>query len=147
MHGVAPLELDEDRIHAVVSAMPRADTEVIRSLGRSVVLLAPGGEAAARAALDAAAASGSAPPVVVGDADAWASSWSLAATIRELAVVVVHGGASEYRALVRERELPPLLDDGVRQCWVARPGEQVVRAAWPTPSTTTETAPQTNNTH
>ena len=144
---VAPLELEVGRIHAVVSAMPRADAEVIRALGHSVLLLAPGGEPAARAALDAAAASASAPPVLVGDADAWASSWGLAASIRELAVVVVHGGPSEYRVLARERVLPPLLDDGVGQCWVARPGEPVIRAEWPTPSTTTETAPQTNNTH
>jgi S-DNA-T family DNA segregation ATPase FtsK/SpoIIIE len=144
---VASLELEEGRIHAVVSATPRSDAEVIRALGNSVLLLAPGGEAAARAALDAAAASGGAPPVLVGDADAWASSWGLAASVRELAVVVVHGGANEYRALIRERVLPPLLDDAVRQCWVVRPGEQVVRAEWPMPSTTTETAPQTNNAH
>ena len=57
------------------------------------------------------------PTVFVGDADAWAANWALAARIREEAVIVVHGGAYEYRALIRDRALPPLLDEGSGQCW------------------------------
>jgi S-DNA-T family DNA segregation ATPase FtsK/SpoIIIE len=144
---VTGLDFGEAGSHAVVSAMPRADAETIRMLGHRAILLAPGAETAARAALDIAAGSGQAAPILVGDADAWASSWAVAATIREQSVIVVHGGAAEYRALVRDRTLPPILDDAVRQCWVARPGEPAARAEWPAPSTTTETALQTNNTH
>ena len=56
----------------------------------------------------------SAPTVFVGDADAWAANWALVARIREHAVIVVYGGAHEYRALIRHRALPPLLDAGER---------------------------------
>jgi S-DNA-T family DNA segregation ATPase FtsK/SpoIIIE len=129
--AVPQLRLVAGRVHAVSSARPRADADALLSLGHAVLLLAPGGEVAARTAIDAAAARGESPPVLVGDADAWAASWSLAASIREEAVVVVHGGAAEYRALVRDRALPPLLDDGVRQCWVVRPAESPGRGEWP----------------
>ncbi|MDQ0895555.1 FtsK/SpoIIIE domain-containing protein [Agromyces ramosus] len=129
---VPRLELVAGRVHAVASARPRADADTLRSLGHAPVLLAPGGEAAARLALESSAACGEPALVLVGDADAWASNWSVAAAIREDAVVVVHGGAAEYRALVRDRTLPPLLDDGgLRQCWVVHPGEPPGRALWP----------------
>ena len=144
---VPELDLGGSGIHAVVSAMPRADAETLRRRGHRVLLLQPGPETVARAEVDTAVRSGQAAPILIGDADAWASSWALAATIREQSVVIVHGGSAEYRALVRDRALPPILDDGVRQCWVARAGEPVTRARWPVPSTTTETAPETNNTH
>lgn len=128
---VPQLELRAGPVHAVVSARPRADAGALRSLGHAVLLLAPGGEAAARLAVDTAATRGEPAPVVVGDVEGWASNWSLAASIREDAVVVVHGGAAEYRALVRDRMLPPLLDDGLGQCWVVRPGQAPGRAVWP----------------
>lgn len=129
--AVPRLELDAGRLHAVSSARPRADADAVRSLGHAVLLLVPGGEGAARLAIETAAALRESPPVLVGDADAWAASWSLWASIREEAVVVVHGRAAEYRALVRDQQLPPLLDDGVRQCWVVRPDESPGRAEWP----------------
>ena len=125
------LEFTVGRLHAVASATPRADAEAITALGHPTLVLAPGGETAARVALASAAAHGEPPPVLVGDTDAWASSWGLVASIREDAVVVVHGGAAEYRSLMRDRALPPLLDDGVRQCWVTPPGEGTFRAGWP----------------
>ena len=78
------------------------------------------------------------PTVFVGDADAWAANWALAARIREEAVIVVHGGAHEYRALIRDRALPPLLDEGTGQCWVSSGGVPA-RRGWP-PIVTTESA-------
>ena len=54
------------------------------------------------------------PTVFVGDADAWAANWALAARIREEAVIVVHGGPREYRALEQGSRAPPLLDDAER---------------------------------
>ena len=59
--------------------------------------------------------------IVVGDADAWAANWSIAALVREEATIVVHGGPREYRTLASGPALPPLLDDAATQCWVIDP--------------------------
>ncbi|PWC03164.1 hypothetical protein DCE94_12930 [Agromyces badenianii] len=127
--AVPELELHPDRLYAIAAAAPRAAAAVVAALGRSPLLLTAGGEAVVRAAL--AAHPGDAPPVIVGDGEAWAASWGLVAQLREDAALVVHGGAAEYRALVRTRELPPLLDEGARQCWVVEPAAPVRRATWP----------------
>lgn len=68
--------------------------------------------------------------IVVGDAETWSANWSLAALARRRAVVVIHGASTEYRALVREAGLPPLLDDHRAQCWELRPEQPPVRRAW-----------------
>ncbi len=56
----------------------------------------------------------------IGDVDAWAANWALAAVVREEAEIVVHGGQREYRVFARPSTLPPLLDDPMEQCWVIR---------------------------
>ena len=71
------------------------------------------------------------PRVVIGDADAWMANWALAGVMREDATVIVHGGPREYRVLVRDATLPPLLDDPVAQCWVLGPGGPPRRSPWP----------------
>ena len=128
---VPTLRLRQDLPYAVAAATPRAAAAVITEAGRTAILLVPGGEPAVRAAV--AAHPLEAPPVIVGDAESWAASWSLAAALREEAALVVHGGAAESRALVRSRELPPLLDAGAGQCWILEPGQGVGRAIWPRP--------------
>ncbi|MGW9631592.1 FtsK/SpoIIIE domain-containing protein [Agromyces sp. NPDC055520] len=122
------LELHPGRMYAVVSTAPRAAVAAINGIGRPALLLSAGGETAVRAAVAGLGDDGS-PPVIVGDGEAWAASWSLQASIREDAVLVVHGGQTEYRAIVRGRELPPLLDDA-GQCWVIEPGDEPQRAIW-----------------
>ncbi|WP_157002498.1 FtsK/SpoIIIE domain-containing protein [Agromyces laixinhei] len=126
---VLPLELRPDTPYTVVTTAPRAAAATIAAAGRAPILLTAGGEVAVRAAL-AASSPDAPPPVIVGDGDAWASSWSLSATLREDAVTVVHGSLIEFRSLVRTRELPPLLDD-TSQCWVIHPVTGVQRAIWP----------------
>lgn len=128
--AVPPLELRLDVPYAIAARAPRAAAETITAAGRTAIVLVAGGESAVRLAV-AAHPRDAPPPVIVGDAEAWAASWSLITALREEAAVVVQGGTAEYRALVRSRELPPLLDDGAGQCWVAEPGQSVRRASWP----------------
>jgi S-DNA-T family DNA segregation ATPase FtsK/SpoIIIE len=123
---------------ALCSAWPGVDATTLaaRWPDAELVLLGSSTDAAARAAimLGAGVEAGAAGPrIVVGDADAWAGNWSLAAQARGRAALVVHGGPSEFRALARESALPPLLDDPRAQCWeIPRDGE-AVRRRWPSP--------------
>ncbi|WP_395243606.1 FtsK/SpoIIIE domain-containing protein [Agromyces sp. MMS24-K17] len=125
---------------AVVTPSPRVDADVIRGLlGCEPILLAPGAESAqlalaalaALAARAAPAAGGGAAAVIVGDAEAWAGAWALAAAVRDQAVVVARGGPAEYRALARDRGLPPLPDAVGVPCWVTLPGAEPVLRRWP----------------
>ncbi|MGW4927717.1 FtsK/SpoIIIE domain-containing protein [Agromyces sp. NPDC004153] len=125
-----PLRLGTAAITAVVSMRPRADAATLRRLGDEPVLLEPGLDAVARAAIAAGGGAGH-PLVIVGDADAWTANWSLAALLREEAAIVVHGGSREFRVFARDSALPPLLDDPVAQCWLAPPGGAPMRCAWP----------------
>lgn len=74
--------------------------------------------------------------IVVGDAEAWASNWSLASAARARATAVVHGGHAEYRSLARGTALPPLLDEPARECWIVPLGQPTGRRGWPPPKTT-----------
>jgi len=134
-HCDPPLRLQSTRVYAVVAAAPSAAAATIRSAGADPILIASGADAAGRAGSEPGNESG--PTVFVGDADAWATNWALVARIREHAVIVVYGGAHEYRALIRHRALPPLLDEGVGQCWASVEGAPARRFAWP-PVVTTE---------
>lgn len=125
-----PLELG-DGLFAVVSGSPRADLAALREAGVQAVLLELAGDVAVREQIGG---SGDGPPgarVIVGDADAWAANWSIAALVREEATLVVHGGAREQRVFQVARGLPPLLDDPAAECVVAPPGRPPRRAAWP----------------
>lgn len=124
------LRLDRTAISAIVSGTPRSDAAVLAELGHRPVLLEPGLDASARAAL-ATAGGPEHPLVVVGDADAWTANWTFAAIVREAATIVVHGGAREYRVFAHGSTPPPLLDDPVTQCWVRRPGSAPIRCTWP----------------
>ena len=125
-----PLRLGTAALTAVVSMRPRADTATLRGLGHEPVLLEPGLDAVARAAM-AAGGGAEHPLVIVGDADAWTANWSLTALVREEAAIVVHGGSREFRVFARGSALPPMLDDAVAQCWLAQPGGEPTRCAWP----------------
>ncbi len=135
--GVEPpiLRFGTTRLTAVVSARPRADAATLGRLGRlglAPVLLEPGLDATVRAAIGAVAVGGAGHPlVVVGDADAWAANWTVAALVREEAVIVVHGGSREFRVFSRGSSPAPLLDDPVAQCWLVPPGGEPTRCVWP----------------
>jgi len=131
--GMPILSLDVADPVAVVAASTRSTAAAVAALrpDADTILLAPGSDAAARAAAALASAESRPRIVVVGDADAWAANWALAASMRDQAAVVVRGGLPEYRSLARTRELPPLLDDGDLQCWMTPPGGAVGRARWP----------------
>jgi len=125
----------------MVSASPRADAAALRAAGLDPLLLEPLGDTVARTALARAAAAAAADATarcVVGDADAWAANWSIAALVREQATIVVHGGPREYRTLAPGPSLPPLLDDAATQCWVIDPAADARRAGWP-PGSITQT--------
>ncbi len=134
-HHDPPLRLRCGRVYAVVATAPGAAAATIRSAGGDPILIASGADVAGRAGSEPGDHSG--PTVFVGDADAWAANWALVARIREHAVIVVYGGAHEYRALIRHRALPPLLDEGSGQCWASDGGAPARRFGWP-PIVTTE---------
>jgi S-DNA-T family DNA segregation ATPase FtsK/SpoIIIE len=124
------LRFGSARLVAVVSVRPRADAETLRRLGHEAVLLEPGLDVAARAAITAGGAGGH-PLVVVGDADAWTANWTLTALLREEAAIVVHGGSREFRVFSSGSAPPPLLDDPVAQCWLVPPRGVPTRCSWP----------------
>jgi DNA segregation ATPase FtsK/SpoIIIE, S-DNA-T family len=123
-----PLAWPDGGVVAVSSARPVADADAVERLvaAAEVIRLSDGSEASGRAQHAFETGSG----VVVGGAEDWAANWSLAAAARARADLVVHGGAAEYRALVREPALPPLLDDDRDQCWRIRRGGPSERFAW-----------------
>jgi S-DNA-T family DNA segregation ATPase FtsK/SpoIIIE len=137
--ALPPLDLAGSRVVAMVSASPRADASALRAARLDPLLLEPLGDTVVRTALARHAGDADAPGdpdaaarcVVVGDADAWAANWSIAALVREQATIVVHGGQREYRTLAPGPSLPPLLDDAATQCWVLEPAADVRRAGWP----------------
>ena len=138
-----PLELGVGGLWAIVTASPRADAAALRGLGLTPLMLEPVDAVVRTALAQRSMAAGDAgrdtePCVIIGDADAWTANWAVAATVREEATLVVHGGPREYRVLSRGGGLPPLLDDAATQCWVRGTGESTARAGWP-PRRTTET--------
>ncbi|MFF2496158.1 FtsK/SpoIIIE domain-containing protein [Agromyces sp. NPDC058064] len=133
---VPPLELEPGARVALVTTSPTADAEVLRGAGHAPVLLGPHADAAALAAL----ARPGAAVVAVGSPEAWSAHWSLLPTIRETATILVRGGAPEYRALVADRSLPPLLDEGASQLWLRAPGGATVRRTWPSAAAATDSA-------
>lgn len=130
------LELPPGGRAALVTPSPGRDAELLRRAGHAPLVL---GSEAGAAALAALARPG-APVVAVGSAEAWSAQWSLLPSIRESATIVVRGGASEYRALIADRTLPPLLDEGASQLWARPPGGPTVRRTWPFAEATTDSA-------
>lgn len=126
-----PLDLGGPHLFAVVSGSPRADASAMRAAGYDPLLLEPVGDGLVRAELARRTTNPTTRCIIVGDADAWAANWSIAALVREASTVVVHGGPREYRTLVQGPVIPPLLDDTATQCWVINPGATAQRAGWP----------------
>lgn len=117
---------------AVCSATPRADAvELSRACPEAEVVLLGSADTVGRAAEILGEAPGpDGVRIVVGDAEAWTANWALAAQARRRAVIVVHGGGAEYRALARDAGVPPVLDDHRRQCWEIPPEHAPTRREW-----------------
>lgn len=133
IRAILPLRLDPGVPVAVVTTAPRATAASLASLrpDAETILLGPGGDGAHRAAAALAVEASAGRTLVVGDTDAWSANWALGSAVRDVATIIVRGGGAEYRALARERELPPLLDEGTAQCWTISPGGPPHRALWP----------------
>ena len=127
---------------AIVTASPRTDAAALRSLGHEPIVLEALADATVRAAISGRTAPATGPRVVIGDADAWMANWALAGAMREDATVIVHGGPREYRVLVRDATLPPLLDDPVAQCWVLAPRRCAAQIAMAAPREQLKTSSQ-----
>jgi S-DNA-T family DNA segregation ATPase FtsK/SpoIIIE len=137
--GPEALDLAGHPVVAVAAAVPEAAAATLAAHAPHAEVIRLGGTAGSVAL---AAAALEAPPdegaqrIVVGDAEAWASNWSLASAARARATIVVHGGHAEYRSLARVTSLPPLLDEPARQCWIVPIGGPIGRRGWPPPKTT-----------
>jgi S-DNA-T family DNA segregation ATPase FtsK/SpoIIIE len=119
-------------VWTIVARSARAMAEAVRSAGIEPVVLGSAGDAEARAAFAAHETGSVRSLVIIGDADAWAAAWALAALVREASTVVAQGGARELRALLTPAgTLPPLIDDPAAQCWVSTVAGPVRRAGWP----------------
>lgn len=137
------LAFEPGRRYALVSANP-ADSlaRLARLPGVRTVALGAGAQAVQTAAATAGivdpARTASAPSaseasalVLVGDAESWSGAWQLWGAIRQETAVLVHGGLGEFRALVRDRALPPLLDPADDRGWSIGADGRVGRFVWP----------------
>jgi S-DNA-T family DNA segregation ATPase FtsK/SpoIIIE len=108
---------------AIVSGRPR---ELRAGLLAAGVRLIDVGETGADVQDELRVASGSAPIVVLGDADAWQAEWALLGRARREWPIVLHAATlADHRALTRSRELPPPLGARPGECWLVRDGVTV----------------------
>ena len=130
--ALRPLRIPGSGVCAVVTAFPQADAQTLRTLGFHPIVLDPLGDGAVRAAMAARSEPDAPGVIIVGDADAWMSSWALAAHVREEADIVVRGGIREFRVFARGAAAPPLLDPATDACWHSKSGGGMpARAGWP----------------
>jgi S-DNA-T family DNA segregation ATPase FtsK/SpoIIIE len=144
----APLEVSA-RSHpvlAVVATRPRATAEDARRGGARVIRL--GHEPAADVA-GLQVATSPVPSVIVGDPDAWLADWSLLTTARrEWPIALIGCTPADHRALLRSRDLPPLLGRDPGECWLATESgsvRAVLRLAPHTPATPESEAERLEN--
>jgi S-DNA-T family DNA segregation ATPase FtsK/SpoIIIE len=108
---------------AIVTTRPRAIAEGARNAGARVIRLGhePVPEASALQVTTSAV-----PTVIIGDPDAWLADWSLLTLARREWPIALTGCApADHRALLRTRELPPLLGHAAGECWLATEGVTV----------------------
>ena len=113
---------------------PRPSADFARRLRRAshaftapnaVVQLGPGSPSPQ----DIAVSTGGRARAIVGDAEAWQAHWGAVMSLRSSHQVVVDGyPAADFRALTRQRELPPPLNPGSPAFWLLPPEGGVLRA-------------------
>jgi S-DNA-T family DNA segregation ATPase FtsK/SpoIIIE len=122
---------------AVVAARPRAIAKALRAAGARVIEL---GRDTAPGSGDLHVETSPAPTVILGDPDAWLAEWSLLTTARREWPILLTGCApADHRALLRARELPPLLGARPGECWLVTEGV-TLRAVLRLPSSGTGTS-------
>jgi S-DNA-T family DNA segregation ATPase FtsK/SpoIIIE len=131
------VELDPARPLAIVSSRARTLATRLARCGRVIELAGISGEL--EVALSGSGNSDTdvaSRPIIVGDADEWQSRWGALSALRGRADILFDGcTVSDYRALSRSRELPPLIVGHPTShhavCWhVSRDGT-AVRVALP----------------
>jgi S-DNA-T family DNA segregation ATPase FtsK/SpoIIIE len=107
-------------ILAIVAGRPRAHLERLRATGARVIEL---GGAAIPSPHELQVTPQSTATVLLGDPEAWLADWAmLAAARREWPIVLLDVTASDHRALLRDRALPPPLGPLPGECWLAADG-------------------------
>jgi len=126
-----PSTLDPGRPIAAVSSRPADFARRLRqafpafAAANTVVMLGHGSPAPQEIAVS----SGGRTRAIVGDAEAWQAHWGAVTSLRSSHQVVVDGyQAAEFRALTRQRELPPPLNPGSPAFWLLPPEGGVLRA-------------------
>ncbi|MEO7123647.1 MAG: FtsK/SpoIIIE domain-containing protein [Lacisediminihabitans sp.] len=85
-----------------------------------------------RPAVDLSVVTPSRGAVLIADAETWQSHWALLATVRTTMPIVFDGcGAADFRALTRQRELPPLIAAASASVWMLTPGGGLERSLPP----------------
>nr|WP_246376389.1 FtsK/SpoIIIE domain-containing protein [Conyzicola lurida] len=129
----APPVLDLSRPLAVVTRRPAQFADRLR---RSVPALSRSGAVSVLGAEGIGVSTGGS-AAVVGDAQAWLSSWGSIAALRATHTLVVEGcGAAEFRSITRVTELPPPLaptpGGGTPAAfWALDPDGRITRATLP----------------
>jgi S-DNA-T family DNA segregation ATPase FtsK/SpoIIIE len=119
----AVVDLTSHPVLAIVTARPRSVAEEAGSGGARVIRLghdAVGDMSALHVTTSAV------PTVIVGDPDAWLADWPLLTLARREWPIALTGCApADHRALLRSRELPPLLGRIPGECWLTTEGVTV----------------------
>jgi len=130
-HQLPPAALDPGRPVAAVSSRPAEFARRLRlaspafATPNAIVQLGAGSPSPH----DIAVSSGRHTHAIVGDAEAWQAHWGAVLSLRATHQVLVDGyAAADYRALTRQRELPPPLNPGSTAFWLLAPDGGVRRA-------------------
>jgi S-DNA-T family DNA segregation ATPase FtsK/SpoIIIE len=135
-HVTAPLyDFRAHGVTMVVSVRPQQRTELLLADNRKHPKHQPVRVASLRADLRISVAdltlSDPGVVVLVGDSDDWQNQWALFAALRHSADLVLEGcTVSEFRALTKRRELPPLVA-APGHAWHLPPGGQPTRVRLP----------------
>jgi S-DNA-T family DNA segregation ATPase FtsK/SpoIIIE len=86
---------------------------------------------ASRDSQDLSIATGARPCVLIGDPETWHSQWGSLASVRSRGIVVFDGcSVSDFRALTRERNVPPPLAITSGHMWIVAPESEAARVCF-----------------
>jgi S-DNA-T family DNA segregation ATPase FtsK/SpoIIIE len=139
---VSPVDWTEHAVWVVVSTTPaRLGGAILASNAdspaRSPVRVADLGDASSgRITVEHVRRHAERPVAIVGDSEQWQAHWSLLTALRQDAAVIVDGySVTEFRALTRIRDRPPLLARLQGRAWVVDPDGTVRRVSVGPPAT------------
>jgi S-DNA-T family DNA segregation ATPase FtsK/SpoIIIE len=124
------LELAGRRAVIAVSTRPQGFAARLRSASPDSEIVELAGASGAKAGLEILESGH--PVVVVGDPQAWQSSWALLGALRSTATMVFDGcTVADVRAVTASRQLPPPLADAPGALWLLEPDGRFSRATAP----------------